>query len=54
VLFPGYSDELALEHGLLDTDLDVVRARERFRVDEHARRALESGEDFGRALRAGM
>ena len=51
-LFPGYSDELALERGLLATDLPLEQARERFRVDERARAALaDGGADFSRRVR---
>lgn len=51
ILLPGYSDALALDHGLLDTELDIEAARARFRVDDRARAALGSGDDFGRAIR---
>jgi hypothetical protein len=51
LIFPGYSDALALDHGLLDTDLPLEEARERFRVDERARAALATGGDFSRAIR---
>lgn len=54
ILLPGYSDGLALEHGLLDTELPLERARERFRVDVRAREALERGAsaaEFSRAIR---
>lgn len=52
VLLPGFSDALALEHGLLDTGLDVQGARARFRVDDRVRRALqEGGEGFSRRIR---
>lgn len=54
ILLPGYSDALALDHGLLATDLDIEAARRRYRVDERARAALGSGDDFGRRLREGM
>jgi hypothetical protein len=53
ILFPGYSDELALERGLLATDLPLERARERYRVDERARAALaERAADFSERIRA--
>jgi hypothetical protein len=45
VLLPGYSDELALERGLLDTDLPLAEARRRYRVDELARASLAEGAD---------
>ncbi|MEO8335960.1 MAG: DUF4105 domain-containing protein [bacterium] len=38
-ILPGYSDEVALELGLIDTDLDIAGARERFRINERARRS---------------
>lgn len=40
VLLPGFSDEMALKHGLLDTELPIEDAREHFRVDERARQVL--------------
>ena len=54
ILMPGYSDALALGHGLLDTDLDIEGARERFRVDSLAREAVNDGDGFGRKIRASM
>lgn len=39
VLLPGYSDQLAHERGLLDTDLPLEEAREAFRINERARAA---------------
>jgi hypothetical protein len=54
MLFPGYSDALALDRGLLDTELPIEAARDRFRVDERARRALAEGlggTDFSRRIR---
>lgn len=54
VLLPGFSDKLALDHGLLDTDLGIDEARRRFRVDEAARKALGAGEEFGTRIRAGL
>jgi hypothetical protein len=53
VVFPGYSDELALEHGLLDVDPPIAAARQRFRVDPVAREAIGS-EDFGARIRAAL
>jgi len=35
-ILPGYSDEVAHDLGLIDTDLDIVHARERFRINERA------------------
>jgi hypothetical protein len=37
-ILPGYSDEVAHELGLIDTDLDIAHARERFRINDRARR----------------
>lgn len=37
LLLPGYSDQLPYERGLLDTELTLAQARERFRVNERAR-----------------
>ena len=37
-ILPGYSDEVAYKLGLIDTDLDLEHARERFRINERARR----------------
>lgn len=54
VLLPGYSDGLALEAGLLDTDLPLEDARVRFRVDEKARAALDRGADLSLAMRRGL
>ena len=52
ILLPGFSDELALREGLLDTDLDLEAARARFRVDHHARDALLRGaSDFSGTIR---
>lgn len=42
-ILPGYSDEVAYSLGLIDTDLDLAQARERFRINDRARRfALNS------------
>lgn len=51
VLLPGYSDRLAHERGLIDTDLPLAEARERFRIDERARAAL-GAPDFSLRIRA--
>lgn len=37
-MLPGYSDEVAYALGLLDSDLSLAQARERFVVNERARR----------------
>ncbi len=54
IILPGYSDALALRHGILDTELTIEAARDRFRVDALARAALGSGDDFGRRIRVEM
>ncbi|NJD19047.1 MAG: DUF4105 domain-containing protein [Gemmatimonadetes bacterium] len=52
ILLPGFSDALALERGLLDTDLPLREARRRFRVDHLARAALAAGgAGFSRRIR---
>lgn len=52
VLLPGFSDALALEHGLLDTALPLEEARTRFRVDARVREALSGApEEFGLRIR---
>jgi hypothetical protein len=50
VLFPGYSDRLAYDLGLIDTDLPFEQARERFHVNA---RALQAGAspDFSLRIR---
>ena len=50
VLLPGWSDGLALERGLLDTELPLAAARERFRVNDRVRRFIERP-DFSAAIR---
>jgi hypothetical protein len=39
-ILPGYTDEVAMQLGLIDTDLDIAHARERYRVNDAARRSL--------------
>lgn len=51
VLLPGYADELAEKLGLLDTNLPIDEARERFRINDRARRAFYDA-DFSLAIRA--
>ena len=36
IIFPGYSDWLAYQYGLIDTELSLRLAREKFRVDQRA------------------
>lgn len=54
VLLPGYSDALALEHGLLDAGPTLEDARRRFRADGRIREAMAAGEvGLSKAIRAG-
>ena len=50
ILLPGYSDALAYELGLLDTDLPLEAARAAFLVNDRARAAL-AAPDFSARLR---
>jgi hypothetical protein len=50
VLLPGYSDELAYDLGLIDTDLPFSEAQPHFRIDDDARN-LAGRADFSRRLR---
>lgn len=50
ILLPGYSDALALERGLLDTDLPIEQARERFRINDAAMR-FAGRDDFSIRIR---
>lgn len=50
VLLPGYSDQLAYEEGLIDTDLPLDRARVAFRINERAMAAARLP-DFSRRIR---
>jgi Domain of unknown function (DUF4105) len=50
VLFPGYSDRLAYDLGLIDTDLPFEQARERYHVNARAMQAGNSP-DFSLRIR---
>lgn len=50
ILLPGYSDELAYDLGLIDTDLPFAEAQRRFRIDEKAQ-GHGDGEGFSAAIR---
>ena len=39
-MMPGYTDEVAMKLGLIDTELDIERARERFQINARARRHI--------------
>jgi hypothetical protein len=51
ILLPGYSDALALEAGLLDTDLSLEEARAHHRINERAR-AVAGERDISNLIRA--
>lgn len=53
VLLPGYSDELAYDLGLIDTDLPFEEAQRRFRIDRKAQR-IGIGEGFSEEIRRGF
>ena len=50
VLFPGYSDQLAFDLGLIDTDLSFEEARARYLINERAERSADSP-DFSTLIR---
>lgn len=50
VLLPAYSDELAYELGLIDTDLSLEEAREKFLINERAEKYADDP-DFSRRIR---
>jgi hypothetical protein len=50
VIMPGYSDEVARSLGLIDTTLGLEAARDRYRINDRARAAVES-DDFSRLIR---
>lgn len=39
-ILPGYTDEVAMSLGLIDTDLDIDRARERFQINARAKKYI--------------
>lgn len=51
ILLPGYSDEIAHERGLIDTDLPLSAARERFLVNDRAL-AAPYGDDYSHMIRS--
>ena len=51
VLLPGYSDELAYERGLLDTELPLEAARARYRINARAAAATVAAPDFSFRIR---
>lgn len=50
VILPGYSDEVALSLGLIDSTLPLPQARAKFRINDRARTAIDSA-DFSRLIR---
>ena len=50
IVLPGYSDRLAYELGLIDTDLPFEQARRRFHINERARR-YAGRPDFSAGIR---
>jgi hypothetical protein len=50
ILLPGYSDALALELGLLDTELSLTDSRRAFHINDRAR-AHADAFDFSRRIR---
>jgi len=50
VVFPGYSDRLAFKLGLIDTDEDFKRTKQRYRIDPLVRELGEAS-DFSHQLR---
>ena len=53
VLLPAYSDELAYDLGLIDTDLPFEEAKRRFNINDEALR-YAGREDFSRGIREGL
>ena len=51
VVFPGYSDWLAYQLGIIDTDLSLEEAREKFRIDQHVK-AYDGKGNFSEFIRA--
>jgi hypothetical protein len=53
IIAPGYSDELAYELGLIDTDLPFESLRAHYRINDAAA-AYADAEDFSARIRAGL
>ena len=51
VVFPGYSDWLAYQLGIIDTDLSLEEAREKFRIDQRVK-AYDGKGNFSEFIRA--
>jgi hypothetical protein len=50
-VFPGYIDEVGLRLGLIDSRLEIAGARERYRINQAARRAI-TAPDFSHRIRS--
>ena len=50
VVFPGYSDWLAHRLGIIDTDLPLAEAREKFRIDQRVK-VYDGTSDFSKFIR---
>jgi hypothetical protein len=53
ILLPGWSDAVAMRHGLIETDLPLEEARRRFRVNDAAMQHAAAA-DFSRGIRVGL
>lgn len=53
VLLPGYSDELAYDLGLINTELPFAEAQRHYRIDDDAL-VLAGRQDFSERLRQGL
>ena len=53
IVLPAYSDELAYDLGLIDTDLPFAEAKRRFNINDEALR-YAGREDFSKGIREGL
>ena len=51
VIFPGYSDWLAYRYGLIDTNLTLAQARQKYRIDQRSAR-WDGSQNFSGFIRA--
>ncbi len=51
ILLPGYSDEVAYESGLIDTDLTLEKAREKYKINMLAEK-YGSDANFSKKIRS--
>ena len=54
ILANGYIDELGYERGQIDTSLPFAELRRRSDITAKAKAAYAAGNDFSRAIRAGL